>query len=435
MMSVKICYALVYVAEFLIAWTYMDYLFSRKKPLVQIIFTFILGYAVLYVISNVENTIINAFCFTTVNFVLMVFNYKCAKRTAVLQAVFLSVLVAISEIMMALLVSLFVLDFAAYTYNVSVMVVVAVLSKTAYLLFSIMAARVFEPHKMPNEEPKMMALFCGLPVVSLTVLLIIMQVGLNTELTKSAELMMVITGMSLMAVNLIFLVLYNHMQRAAAENLQLQLGIQKGQAEAQYYTALQEQYDHQRILVHDIKQHIGMIENLAMHGDSEAILSYARQLNGSFQSVPQAKLYNEPTLNMLLVRFMEACQKENIVFQCDFREDSVSFLDTASITTLFGNLLSNALEAAKNSQQRQIEIAATFDTEQTAVVISVVNSCDTPPVLDSDGKYITLKKDKNLHGIGLKSVQRVVQQYKGMSTMSYDHDARRFYHIIRFPCK
>lgn len=49
-------------------------------------------------------------------------------------------------------------------------------------------------------------------------------------------------------------------------------------------------------------------------------------------------------------------------------------MNASSVTTLYGNLLPNALESAIASDEKQIELSATWNAEHTVVIISVVNS-------------------------------------------------------------
>ena len=175
------------------------------------------------------------------------------------------------------------------------------------------------------------------------------------------------------------------------------------------------------------------IKALAEQHQIDAISEYLGQLDSTILSIPQARLCNEPILNMLLLRFIGDCRKESVSFQCDVRDNCLSFMDETSITTLFANLLTNALEAAVLSEERQIELVVKRNIDQAAVVVTVVNSCDTPPTKDAEGKYITKKKDHTFHGIGLKSIQRIVCKYSGLSTTRYDVSTQQFHHVIRFP--
>lgn len=434
-MEQLICYIAVYIAEAFIAWLYCDYLFSRKIPISQIAISFFAGYTLLFLFSAFNNIVINTILFTVINFLLMIRGYECAVKTAVLHAAFLSFLVAISEVSMALLLSIFVHDFTAYQYNISVMVTVSFLSKMLYLFLSLIGSRVFSPHKLNKTEPQLMCLFCGLPLISTVLSVFVMHIGLTSELTKPAELLIVINVISLLFINLVFLVLYNLLQKSSADQLSLQLSLQKERADVEYYQAIKEQYENQRIFVHDMKNHLRTIEGLAkVNGDAE-IVDYVLNLESSLEQTKYIRYCKDPILNIILVRFTNICKEKGIVFYHDIRSDCNWNIDAPSITTLFSNLLSNAIEAAERSSEQTIEFSIVDSFTQKVSVITVVNSCTTQPLLDSSGQFITTKHDKNLHGIGLKSINRIIRKYNGISTMYYDSNAKRFHHIIQIAYK
>lgn len=67
------------------------------------------------------------------------------------------------------------------------------------------------------------------------------------------------------------------------------------------------------------------------------------------------------------------------------------------------------------------------------MVISVINSCDHTPLSDGQGGFYTKKADRLLHGVGLRSINRVVTNYHGVATMCYDSEHKQFHHVIQFP--
>lgn len=135
----------------------------------------------------------------------------------------------------------------------------------------------------------------------------------------------------------------------------------------------------------------------------------------------------------MLLRFRDDCKERNVKFYYDVRENISAFMDASSTTTLYGNLLSNALEAASSSTEKQIELSAKKNAMQSVIVISVVNSCDIAPEPDGHGGFHTRKAEQVFHGIGLRSIDRIVKKYGGISTMYYDSKKKQFHHIIQFP--
>lgn len=427
------CFCVLYLAEALIAWLYFEYLYERKTSTGILALSFFVGYAILLGVYYLNITIANTLSFFVVNSVLAYLNYRCTWKAALLQSAFLSFIMTVAEILMALVISLFGHEFAAYTYNFSVMVALIVLSKLLYLIFSVICVRVFAPHTQKQEDPKMMVFFCGLPIFSMLMSVLIVYLGSYTELTTTTEIMIVLVVFALMLINLVFLVIYNILQKVNAERLALQLSVQKEEADAAYYGALREQYEKQRILIHDIKNHLQTIDGLLVDKNSDAAISYVSQISKQFDPMRQVRYCADPVLNMILVRYSGDCQKLSVALHCDIRDNGITFMDALTTTTLFGNLLSNALEAAVASAERSIELSIVYSSQQDTLLVSIVNSCDTAPTPDRKGGYQTRKKNSEIHGIGLKSIERVVKALRGVSTMYYSADEKQFHHIIQFP--
>jgi sensor histidine kinase regulating citrate/malate metabolism len=54
-------------------------------------------------------------------------------------------------------------------------------------------------------------------------------------------------------------------------------------------------------------------------------------------------------------------------------------------------------------------------------------------VPDHEGLFRTKKRNPGIHGVGLKSIGRIVARYHGVATMRFDPESKKFYHIIQFP--
>ena len=339
----------------------------------------------------------------------------------------------IAEILIALLISLFGHEFAAYTYNFSVMIALVVMSKMLYLAIALIGSRIFHPHKQTTSEPRRMALFFIMPMLSTLLGIVIIYIGSQSQMTPETGILIAVNVFSLLAVNLIFLVLYNQFQRMSNEHLALQLSKQKEAADTSYYQSLQERYENQRIMIHDIRNHMNVIANMARASNADGIEDYLSQMDALLLPSTQVKLCSDPILNMILLEIKDKCKSKEIEFLCDVRAVSNHFLDAPSTTALFGNLLSNAFEAAELSHEKYIEFSITCNSAQSAMIVSVINSCDTAPESNEAGNFATKKKDRMMHGIGLKSIDRIISKHNGISSMYYDKINRRFHHIIHFP--
>lgn len=58
-----ICYAFVFISEGFTAWIYFEQVFNRKSKLRILLVSFLIGYFALFVISQIEDVLINLLSF------------------------------------------------------------------------------------------------------------------------------------------------------------------------------------------------------------------------------------------------------------------------------------------------------------------------------------------------------------------------------------
>ena len=143
-----------------------------------------------------------------------------------------------------------------------------------------------------------------------------------------------------------------------------------------------------------------------------------------------SRLCDHELLNSILCRYMQQCIKGRITFHADIRKRTVDFIASNDLTSLFCNLLDNAIEAAGIVPNSFIEINTSKREKTPFVVITVINSCRTNPFLSKGRQLCTQKSDKRRHGFGLKSIRKTVQKYHGNMQMYYNNDTFTFHTII-----
>ena len=92
---------------------------------------------------------------------------------------------------------------------------------------------------------------------------------------------------------------------------------------------------------------------------------------------------------------------------------------SVDLTTILGNLLDNALEAAKTAPDNVRFLNLTVRRINAMLIIKVENGYGNNPKRES-GNLITSKADKAFHGWGLKSVQTAADRYDGTITADYN---------------
>lgn len=103
-------------------------------------------------------------------------------------------------------------------------------------------------------------------------------------------------------------------------------------------------------------------------------------------------------------------------------------MKSVDVTAIFGNLLENALRAARESNEPFVELSVEKREKAGLLLISVSNSCIEKPEVPS-----SLRIQKGPHRIGLHSVRRTVGKYSGNIEQFWEEEQKIFRTLITFP--
>ena len=117
-----------------------------------------------------------------------------------------------------------------------------------------------------------------------------------------------------------------------------------------------------------------------------------------------------------------------MIFAPTYENKSIDFLKEDDITSLFCNLLDNAVEAATYMQDGIIELSSYRQESTSFAVVTLANSCRINPLKEND-QLASTKPDKLKHGYGLKIIRRIVNDYEG-EIQHYYSDEEHFFHTI-----
>lgn len=179
---------------------------------------------------------------------------------------------------------------------------------------------------------------------------------------------------------------------------------------------LEKKYDENSKIRHDMKNFISCALNLAENGESEELINYLRELSQSkIGNMKDYVLIERKTIGAVINSKMGIAEQDGIDVKCIILDEmnNVSDIDAG---ILLANLLDNALEAcAKNLGHSEIILKIWSKAGYYCIEIS--NTVETD-VLKYNPNLFTSKKDKSIHGIGLKSVRDIVEKYNGMINFS-----------------
>lgn len=363
---------------------------------------------------------LNVICFTLVN---IVFGYICFNINYKKVVVYSIILVTISMIWEYVVeyVLAIITGTAMKTYleNNTILILIGS-SKILYFLSSLILSKFIVKEKKVTI-PVSLYIY---PVSVLISVLISWYVCAYCEINKTGQIAIAIMTLIFFISTIFMFLTYQRNIEKENEFFQLKNEINKLEIEKNYYDILEQQNQDLMIYAHDTKKHLTTIKNLNSNPEIE---EYIDIMDKSLESYSQVSHSGNHTLDVIINKYVTECKIKNIKFSFDISLKNLNYIKDFDLVTIIGNILDNAIESADKSKAREITLETNY--RNTYDILIITNSCDTAPKSSKD-TLLTTKNDKKIHGVGLKSVAKVLKNYDGHYDWKYDFQSHKFTSIV-----
>ena len=434
-MDEMICYFFSFLIEGIVFWNYVSILFVPKCSAKIRFVCLSSGFFILFLFSLHNIFLLNCILYTTVCFLYLIFLYKTSWYYALFHSLLFEVLTGACELPVYSFLSTFLTSASLRAADFHLKLLFAVISKT--LFFAVMSVLLLWLKKRQKpflQYDKSVFFTILIPFIAQIIVLILIAVCDSTAMTATQNRLITTSAFFLLIVNLLIFGLNQYNQKKHLEFTEMQLQLQKEHDSAEYYKMLIAQNENQRILIHDMKKHLQSIALLNEDNENEKIRAYIDQLMQSSDLLEFSKICDHKILNNILCRYKKVCNDLHIAFHADIRSNTTTFLSDSDVTSLFCNLLDNAVEASQRIKDPYIEISATQREHTPFIIITMINSCACNP-FSPNGELVSSKPDPQAHGFGIKSIEKIVHNYNGNMQMYYDGETFTFHTIIMLKMK
>ena len=200
------------------------------------------------------------------------------------------------------------------------------------------------------------------------------------------------------------------LQKERARDKMLHLKFQM--LEDNYQSLLKAQKE-KAALLHDIKNHMSALHDMIMEGQNHAALDYVQQICGELSRGQSRVWTNHPILDLILNRKLQDARRGSIRVELECDDMSGLILQPADICALFSNILDNAIESNLRQDKPSSRWLYFSCKRQKRMAVIVLNNPVKIEISQKNGIPETEKTDKENHGYGIYSVQKVLDHYGG----------------------
>lgn len=420
-----ILYVITYMIEAWIFYYYCSNLFcSKTKKSYQI-----LGLVPLYLLGilifSKQNIFGNTCATLIINFLYLYTFFKVKCYTAVFHSAIITTIIGMTEMIVVNILpnipsNLYRQDYLLRTISLTVS------SKFLYFICVCFIVHYKKSETKHKEPLRRSYLLFVIPVITSWNIITIAILYKTLELAPAIKFLLAISSVTLLILTFLVFYIDQYNQYREREYLALQLSLQKEADTSSYYQLLAKENETKRILIHDIKNHLNSIALLNEQKEYEKLTLYIQDMVAT--AFPASvHICDLDLLNAILSRYTKNANEKEISLTPNIRSNCLAFLSDHDLTTLFCNLLDNALEATPS--KGFIRLTASIQPNTPFTIITLENTCMENP-FNKHGILITKKTDTTQHGYGMKSIKRVVDSYHGTLTTYYKEETHTFHTIL-----
>lgn len=236
-----------------------------------------------------------------------------------------------------------------------------------------------------------------------------------------------IAAIILLLLNISVFSLYDHLIGLMKKQHTVHLIEQQNKTYQEQIKAVQQSQMRLRFLRHDIKNHLFQMQHYLDTNDIDGLRSYISDTEYHLDLARSTTYTQHEQINSILNYKLMPLQLDDTNLDIDIRLPEELPYAPFDLTVLLGNLLDNAAEATeKVFPKEQRHIILKMRVKFGALQLNIRNRYDNI-LPDESG---TRKPDKKRHGLGMKSVQDIVDRYHGKNL---DCDGKRLVRGQRDP--
>lgn len=342
--------------------------------------------------------------------VLFLYDLKLIKRLA--YTLFIFMIMAFSEIIIAMLLSaLFGMD-VEFTQSNSIVFAAATLTSKflAFILLQLVKKKEVIYGNIPRRYR--VCLLLPLPIASILVMLLFLRCCYQIE-DNVFVITTLISSIILAFGNIAIFYIMEKLNELINAKEKLLFAEKHINNQVLHYQELNKHQNELKIFRHDIKNRFLSLIAMLKNGQSDKALQIM-EANVNWLDEMNSDIINSgnPVVDAIIQSKLRLAKEKGVDFKISTKLAEEILIDELELGIVLGNALDNAIEAVdKNSESFNKHISMTFMSTNGRISISVSN----PVEEDVDTENLTTDKaDKDKHGFGIRSIKAIAQKYDGV---------------------
>lgn len=305
----------------------------------------------------------------------------------------------------------------------------------AVFLFMYLCERVMEKFCIRNIREdtslKHWDLLIFLPVISVVMVSVLIISETENRLTGSA------VSAGIICLNLIVFYICDDLVGAYIKLKESALVARQLESYSNQLDVVMRSEEKVRGLRHDLKHHMSEIMMLADKGRPREIMDYVRTMQADLLTEGEYISSGNADIDSLVNLLLDRAKRELQDVRCRVSVPRELDIPAFDWNIILGNLMDNAIEAARKSEDRLLHIKIQY--HKGMLLIEIRNSY-SGVLVKSEGMYLSTRDydrtdESQVHGLGIRNVRRIVEKYDGNMEISDEEGIFKVRILMYVPVK
>lgn len=312
--------------------------------------------------------------------------------------------------------SIAVLSFTNYIVGEELNEIVEVITFLLILISELIVEKIVDKKNRYALLPTHVTFLLLIPLSSIIMLYIMTMERFNHRSV------LIYSSFGFLIINMTAFYLYNAIAESYSQKLERDLIEQKSKAYANQLDVIMQSQEKIRSLQHDMKHHMRELKNIAVKIENTNMIEYLDKME-NFMANPIEHVYSgnkeiDSILNFMIQNAKKVLKEVNVQMCIPDNLVCHSF----ELNVILGNLLENAIEAAKQTEEKKLNIHLVLNR---GILFIYIQNSFLKKFEINNNRIFTSKNERDKHGFGLKNVKRMVEIHNG--TMSIYEKEDRFH--------
>lgn len=282
------------------------------------------------------------------------------------------------------------------------------------LIFMYVLGNIYRKHYkygLKKIEYKNLLLLTALIVVNTVVVLVVAKVA-TEELTGKHKLLYsgafiaVIVGVFIQLGAVILLKVSNNISRE--KELEAKIYLKEQQ---QYYEYLERRERNTKKFRHDVRNHLELLTEFIAKKQYKEVDEYLERINIKIDELGNAISLGNGIAEAIVNKYYYQALNLGINMKVSGAFPTECRIDAFDLCTIFSNILSNALEAASESEKKMVYLDCRYNDKN--IIINIRNTYKDQGQF-KDNYFVTTKSNREYHGFGLENVKECIERNNGL---------------------